>query len=57
VGEKTHFSLFVIISEELIRKLISYSGELKVIKPDSLAKEIQKRASETLQRYSRTVEN
>ena len=52
-GKETRFSLFVIISEELIRKLMSYSGELKVLKPDSLSEELQKRASDTLRRYKR----
>jgi predicted DNA-binding transcriptional regulator YafY len=54
-GNETRFSLFVIISEELIRKLLSYSGELKVVKPGSLSDELQKRARQTLQRYAKKV--
>lgn len=45
------FSLYAIVSEELIRKLMSYGGELKVLAPESLAKELQKRAKNTLDRY------
>lgn len=48
----SRFSLNAIVSEELIRKLMSYGGELKVIQPQSLSKELMKRAEDTLRRYS-----
>ena len=49
---ETKFSLFVVVSEELIRKLMSYGGELKVIEPSSLLRELKRRAQETLNQYS-----
>lgn len=50
--ESTQFSLSVIVSEELIRKLMSYGGEIKVLQPKSLANELKKRAGDLLNRYS-----
>lgn len=47
------FSLYAIVSEELIRKLMSYGGELKVQKPESLANELKDRAMQTLKHYKK----
>ncbi len=47
----SQFSLFVVVSEELIRKLISYAGEIKVLQPKTLADELKKRAAEMIDRY------
>jgi predicted DNA-binding transcriptional regulator YafY len=44
-SERTHFSLFVVISEELIRALLSYGGEVNILQPESLKEEIHRRAS------------
>lgn len=38
------FSLFVNISEELIRAIMSYGGEIKVVEPKTLKIELQRRA-------------
>ena len=43
------FSLEVNISEELIREILSYGGEIKVLQPASLRTEIHKRAKKMLQ--------
>ncbi|MDX2362092.1 MAG: WYL domain-containing protein [Crocinitomicaceae bacterium] len=43
------FSLTVNISEELIREIMSYGGEVKVIQPVSLLEEVQKRANRILE--------
>lgn len=43
------FALEVIVSEELIREILSYGGEVKVLKPSSLANEIIKRAKSLLE--------
>ena len=42
--EKTLFSLHVTISEELIRALLSYGGEVTILEPASLKEEIHRRA-------------
>ena len=42
------FSLEVNVSEELIRTILSYGGELNVVEPQSLKKEIHKRAKQLL---------
>jgi predicted DNA-binding transcriptional regulator YafY len=42
------FSLEVNVSEELIRLILSYGGDVKVLKPKSLKKEIENRASAIL---------
>ncbi|MDX1652112.1 MAG: WYL domain-containing protein [Brumimicrobium sp.] len=39
-NQYTVFSLFVRVSEELIRELMSYGGELEVLEPQSLKEEI-----------------
>ena len=43
------FSLEVNVSEELIREILSYGGDISVIKPKSLKKEVQKRAKKLLE--------
>ena len=48
---KTTFSLQVIISEELIRSLLSYGGELEVLEPENLRNTIKKRIVEMSERY------
>lgn len=50
--DHTRFSLYVIVSEELIRKLISYGGEIKVLQPKSLADELKMRSEALLKKYS-----
>tara|TARA_B100000508_G_scaffold55003_2_gene42628 strand:- start:30577 stop:31587 length:1011 start_codon:yes stop_codon:yes gene_type:complete len=47
----SRFSLYAIPSEELIRKLMSYGGELKVVAPQSLADEIKRRAKSMIDLY------
>lgn len=47
----TRFSLYVIVSEELIRKFMSYGGELKIVEPDFLIDELRRRASQLLDQY------
>ena len=42
------FELKVNVSEELIRSMLSYGGEISVLKPRSLKDEIEKRASQIL---------
>lgn len=43
--------LNAMVSEELIRVLLSYAGELTVIEPQTLRKELIKRANDLLNRY------
>ncbi|XOV69099.1 MAG: helix-turn-helix transcriptional regulator [Fluviicola sp.] len=38
------FQLYVSITEELIREILSYGGEIKVLQPESLKEEIKQRA-------------
>jgi len=47
----TTFSLFVQVSEELIRELMSYGGEVEVIAPQTLKTEITKRVNEMYKIY------
>ena len=42
------FSLEVNISEELIREVLSYGGDIKVLQPESLREEVHKRAKQLL---------
>ena len=50
MGENSYtFDMKVNISEELIRALLSYGGEVKVLQPESLKLEIQKRARRLLE--------
>ncbi len=46
--EASEFSLTVNISEELIRSLLSYGGEVKIIEPPALVNEIKRRAEAIL---------
>jgi predicted DNA-binding transcriptional regulator YafY len=46
--EASEFSLKVNISEELIRSLLSYGGEVKILNPPELVKEIKQRAQSIL---------
>lgn len=48
--EHSIFSLQVNISEELIRALLSYGGEVKIIQPESLKDEIHRRAKSILEK-------
>lgn len=48
---KTAFSLKVLISEELIRNLMSYAGEIEVIEPLSLRQLITKRLLDMCDKY------
>lgn len=43
-NEFVEFSLFVNVSEELIRAILSYGGEIKVLEPKTLKDELQRRA-------------
>lgn len=49
--EFTIFSLYVQISEELIRELLSYGGEVEVIAPETLIIEVTKRVNEMFRVY------
>jgi predicted DNA-binding transcriptional regulator YafY len=49
---KTTFSMNVIISEELIRSLMSYAGEIEIVEPESLRQQIIKRTRDLVERYS-----
>lgn len=46
--DSSEFSLNVNVSEELIRSLLSYGGEIKIIKPPKLVDEIKRRAEAIL---------
>lgn len=48
---KTVFSMEVLISEELIRSLLSYAGEVEVVEPSSLRQLIVKRLVEMCDMY------
>lgn len=48
---RTQFSLEVLISEELIRSLLSYGGEIEVLEPQSLRDEMKVRAEKMFNRY------
>lgn len=49
--KRTTFRLQVLITEELIRNILSYAGEIEVIEPKSLRDELIKRISEMHARY------
>lgn len=49
---KTVFSMEVLISEELIRSLLSYAGEVEVIEPVSLREMMVKRLVEMCDKYN-----
>jgi len=48
---KTTFSMVVFVSEELIRSFLSYGGEIEVIEPGYLKRELQERAHAILGKY------
>jgi predicted DNA-binding transcriptional regulator YafY len=48
---KTTFSMKVFISEELIRSLLSYGGEVEIAEPETLKQEIFERAQSILKNY------
>lgn len=48
----TTFGLYVQVTEELIREILSYGGEVEVLKPESLRLEIQKRIKSMFDLYS-----
>jgi predicted DNA-binding transcriptional regulator YafY len=45
------FSLYVIITEELIREFMSYGGSLQILEPESLKKELRSRAERILKNH------
>ena len=47
--ESVDFSLFVNVSEELIRAILSYGGEIMVLEPKTLKDELQRRAKKILE--------
>lgn len=48
---RTTFSMTVFVSEELIRNLLSYGGELEVVEPESLRTQLLKRAQAIVMNY------
>jgi len=48
---RTTFGMTVFVSEELIRNLLSYGGEIEIVEPDSLRRELQERAQSILSKY------
>lgn len=50
--KKTTFKLYALVTEELIRSLLSYSGEVEVVSPASLREELINRAKSMLSVYS-----
>ncbi|MEN9699161.1 MAG: hypothetical protein RLZZ301_359 [Bacteroidota bacterium] len=50
------FELRILISEEFIRTLLGYAGEVEVIEPKHLRKTMQERAKSLLARYKKTHE-
>ena len=52
VNEFTTFELYVLITEELIREFLRYSGEIQVIEPLALKNEIIHRLKNNLSLYS-----
>lgn len=47
----TTFELYVLITEELIRALLSYGGEVKVLAPKLLQAEIKQRLGDSIRQY------
>lgn len=47
----TQFELYVIISEELIRELLSYGAQVEVLEPEALRKEVAHRLSSAVLKY------
>ena len=54
--KRTTFKLNVLLTEELIRNMLSYGGEIEVLEPLSLREEIIKRVSLMVERYKSTVD-
>src|SRR5690606_33451475 len=53
VGKKrTTFTLFVLVTEELIRNILSFGGEIEVVKPKMLRDEIVKRIRIMVEKYA-----
>lgn len=52
---RTTFTMTVFVSEELIRSLLSYGGELEVIEPESLRNEMIKRVKQMAEAYNESV--
>lgn len=50
-NKRTTFELFVLITEELIRNLMSYGDEIEVLEPEVLRNEIQQRVTSMAARY------
>ena len=50
--EGTHFTFKLLLSEELIRTLLSYGGEIEVIEPEDLKKALKERISSMKKRYN-----
>src|SRR5690554_3987539 len=50
-NEQTKFELFALVSEELIRELLSYGGDVQVLQPESLKGELIKRIQKMNQNY------
>jgi predicted DNA-binding transcriptional regulator YafY len=54
MSESSDFSMFelnVLVSEEFIRNLLGYAGELEVLEPKSLRKSMAERAKQLNKRY------
>lgn len=50
-NEFSQFELYVLVTEELIRALLSYGGEVKVLTPKSLQEELKERLKKSLEQY------
>ena len=50
-NESTFFEWNILISEEFIRNLLGFAGEINVLAPDSLRKEIRERAVAMYKNY------
>ena len=50
--EGTYFTFKLLLSEELIRTLLSYGGEIEVIEPEDLKKALKERISSMKKRYN-----
>lgn len=50
-NEQTKFELFALVSEELIRELLSYGGDVQVLQPETLISELIKRIQKMNRNY------
>lgn len=50
-NESTFFEWNILISEEFIRNLLGFAGEINVVAPDSLRKEMRERAEAMFKKY------